>query len=87
MKAHVAHALALLLAIASPALAQTSGLPAVFQGGVPSGERTAQPLTLPLGDAVHRALEHTLAVLVGPAADEHDQVRRDGDRGLGRRGK
>ena len=64
MKAHVAHALALLLAIASPALAQTSGLPAVFQGGVPSGERTAQPLTLTLGDAVQRGLEHNLGVLL-----------------------
>ena len=64
MKAHVAPAFALLLAIASPALAQTSGLPAVFQGGVPSGERTAQPLTLTLGDAVQRGLEHNLGVLL-----------------------
>lgn len=64
MKAQVAPALALLLAIASPALAQTSGLPAVFQGGVPSGERTAQPLTLTLGDAVQRGLEHNLGVLL-----------------------
>ncbi len=64
MKAHVAPAFALLLAMASPALAQTSGLPAVFQGGVPSGERTAQPLTLTLGDAVQRGLEHNLGVLL-----------------------
>ena len=63
MKPHVAPAFGLLLAIASPALAQ-SGLPAVFQGGVPSGERTAEPLTLTLGDAVQRGLEHNLGVLL-----------------------
>lgn len=34
-----------------------------FLGGVPSGEATAQPLTLSIADAINRGLEHNLGIL------------------------
>jgi outer membrane protein TolC len=57
---------------AVPAWSQTAapaprsgGLPdsGLFSGAVPSGEKTAQPLTLTLADAIGRGLEHNLGVI------------------------
>ena len=44
---------------------RTGGLPdsGLFSGSVPSGEKTAQPLTLTLADAIGRGLEHNLGVI------------------------
>jgi outer membrane protein TolC len=44
-----------------------------FLGGVPSGSATRQPLTLSIGDAIARALEHNLGVLTAEAGI--DQAR------------
>jgi len=58
-------------AAASPALAQIdrpsqagSSWRGVFLGGVPSGQPTADVLPLTLGDAIRRALDHNLGVLM-----------------------
>jgi outer membrane protein TolC len=61
-----------LAAAVAPASAQivapaprVGGLPdsGLFSGAVPSGEKTAQPLTLTLADALARGLEHNLGVI------------------------
>lgn len=60
-------ALAAVIAPAAPALAQPSlTLPrnSPFAGGVPSGTATAEPITLTIVQAVQRALEHNLGLLL-----------------------
>src|SRR5262245_2121414 len=42
--------------------------PAPFLGSVPSGSPTAEPLTLTVIDAINRALEHNLGVLLSDDA-------------------
>jgi len=72
-------ATALAALIVSPAAAQqlTIGpvLPASspFRGGVPQGERTAEPVFVAIGDAIRRALEHNLGVL--EAEERVDRAR------------
>jgi outer membrane protein TolC len=54
-----------MLALSSAAAAQTAPPPAgTIQGAVPRGERSPQPLTLSLSDAVQRGLAHNLGVLL-----------------------
>ena len=62
--------------IATP-LPRTGGLPdsGLFSGSVPSGEKTAQPLTLTLADAIGRGLEHNLGVITRQEGIE--QARSD----------
>ncbi len=48
---------------ASPTLRTGQGVPAPFQGGVPSGAATREPLSLTMADAIGRALEHNLGLL------------------------
>ena len=61
------------LLAATPAAAQTTppegsvfGVPetGTFSGGVPTGERTAEPLELRLADALARGLQHNLGVII-----------------------
>lgn len=67
-----------LLAAAVPARAQVPALPrnSPFAGGVPSGPATAEPLTLTIVEAVTRALNHNLGVLLA----EQQTAAAGGDR-------
>ena len=64
-----------------PPAAQTPAAPAPtaprsmspFLGGIPSGEPTKEPLSLSIADAISRALEHNLGVLL--AGEEVDRAR------------
>ncbi|MCX6552508.1 MAG: TolC family protein, partial [Acidobacteria bacterium] len=58
---------ALVCGLAGPALAQTSGLlpPGTLLGGVPTGVPATGALDLSLHDAIQRALEHNLGVVLG----------------------
>jgi outer membrane protein TolC len=73
-------AVMLLLGPCVPAAAQSistsvqSGSP--FLGGVPAGTATAEPLSLTLGQAIYRALDHNLGVLLA----EQDMASAAGDR-------
>lgn len=69
---------ATLLAGAVPASAQVTALPrnSPFAGGVPSGTATAEPITLTIVQAVVRALEHNLGILLA----EQESRSVDGDR-------
>jgi outer membrane protein TolC len=66
---HSLRFLVLLVLVGIPAAAQDRPGVAVpapgspFWGGVPTGTASAQPITLSLYDALHRALEHNLGVL------------------------
>ena len=69
MNANIYRPLAVVLAAlltAAPALAQSPVLPRTspFAGGIPSGTATAEPVTLTIVQAVSRALEHNLGVLL-----------------------
>jgi outer membrane protein TolC len=44
-----------------------------FMSGVPSGERTGEPLSLSIADAINRALEHNLGVLLAEQAIQRAQ--------------
>lgn len=59
----------------SPRVPSASGLPGAspFFGGVPSGTASAETLALPITDAIARALEHNLGVLM--AEQEMDRAR------------
>lgn len=52
------------LAQTSPAAPQARQLPPAFLGSVPSGEATGQLLPLTILDAINRALEHNLGILL-----------------------
>jgi outer membrane protein TolC len=67
-----------LLAAAVPAGAQVTALPrnSPFAGGVPSGTATAEPITVTIVQAVVRALDHNLGVLLS----EQESRAVDGDR-------
>jgi outer membrane protein TolC len=67
-----------LLAAAVPAGAQVTALPrnSPFAGGVPSGTATAEPITVTIVQAVVRALDHNLGVLLS----EQESRSVDGDR-------
>lgn len=69
---------AALLAASAPALAQAPVLPRTspFAGGVPSGAATAEPITVTIVQAVTRALEHNLGVLLA----EQQTATAGGDR-------
>lgn len=69
---------ATLLAGAVPASAQVTALPrnSPFAGGVPSGTATAEPITVTILQAVVRALEHNLGILLA----EQESRSVDGDR-------
>ncbi len=64
-----------------PPAAQTAAAPgpmaprsmSPFLGGIPSGEPTKEPLSLSIADAINRALEHNLGVLL--AGNEVDRGR------------
>jgi outer membrane protein TolC len=58
------------------AAGQSLAVPPPFQGSVPSGDVTAEPLSLSFSDAVTRGLEHNLGVL----AQEQGVRRAHGDR-------
>jgi outer membrane protein TolC len=60
--------------MATPA-AQTQGPPPIspFLGGVPSGQPTSEPLSLSIADALRRAFEHNLGVLL--SGDGVDRAR------------
>jgi outer membrane protein TolC len=79
IRLHVIPIVAAALLAATPALAQSSlTLPAnsPFNGGVPSGTATAQPITLTIIDAVGRSLQHNLGVLLA----EQSSHQLEGDR-------
>lgn len=71
-----------LLAIATPAAAQfRSSAPQLpetspYMGGVPTGTRTAEPIRLTVADAIFRALDHNLGVLLA----EQDTATARGER-------
>ena len=48
----------------SPPAAATRQPPPMFLGSVPTGQATAEPLSLTILDAINRALEHNLGVLL-----------------------
>lgn len=64
---------------AAPAAAQSElALPrsSPFNGGVPSGEVTAQPVRLTIIDAVSRALQHNLGILLAEQSTETASAER-----------
>lgn len=70
---------ALLLLTATPAVAQISqSLPpsSPFAGGVPSGVATAEPIRLTVVEAVQRALQHNLGVLLAEQQTAASQGER-----------
>lgn len=72
-------ALAAGLTVAAPALAQSSlTLPrnSPFAGGVPSGTATAEPITLTIVQAVQRALEHNLGLILAEQSTDAASGRR-----------
>lgn len=76
-------ALVLVLAAGLPLSAQVRTAPVLslpatspLLGGVPAGAATAEPLSLSISDAIHRALEHNLGVLTF----EQDIARARGTR-------
>jgi outer membrane protein TolC len=71
-------ALALSVAAASPAAAQSTNR---FLGGVPSGTATAEPLSLSIADAIERALVHNLGMLT--AGERISRARGARRRALG----
>src|SRR5260221_8869762 len=52
------------LAQTSPTAPQARPLAPAFLGSVPSGQATAEPLPLTILDAINRALEHNLGILL-----------------------
>ena len=68
---------ALLLALVAPAAAQErrATLPpgSPFAGGIPTGTLSPQPIAISIADAIRRALEHNLGVLL--ARDEVERSR------------
>jgi outer membrane protein TolC len=70
-----------LLATAVPAGAQIRSAPATptnspFMGGVPQGTATSEPLSLPVAEAIRRALDHNLGVLMSEQAIDRAQGSR-----------
>ncbi len=65
-----------LLALLLLAGQQSSPRPNPFQGGVPTGTATSDPIVLSIGDAVNRALEHNLGVLISDQASEQARGAR-----------
>jgi outer membrane protein TolC len=72
-------------ALSAPAFSQTRVTPSPpsplpnspFLGGVPEGTATAQAITLSVGDAIRRALDHNLGVLLsGQAVDRARGTKR-----------
>jgi outer membrane protein TolC len=68
----------LMVLAAPPAGAQMATTPtrqlppnSPFNGGVPDGTVSPQPLPLTVGDVIHRALEHNLGVLLSEQSVEH----------------
>jgi outer membrane protein TolC len=61
-----------LSSLSTAALAQTRPQPSIpagsFQGGVPTGTATSEPLSLTVVDAINRALEHNLGLLMAEEA-------------------
>jgi len=56
------------LAQTSPTASPARQLPPAFLGSVPSGQATAEPLPLTILDAINRALEHNLGILLSDDA-------------------
>jgi outer membrane protein TolC len=54
--------------------------PGTFLGGIPSGEPTREPLSLSIADAINRAIEHNLGLLL--TGDEVDRARGARSRAL-----
>ena len=63
---------------ASPAIAQQPSLPrnSPFNGGVPSGTATAEPIRLTIVDAVARSLQHNLGTLLAEQTTETAAAER-----------
>jgi outer membrane protein TolC len=72
---------ALLLVVAVPAAPQDRPTPAraaidPFLGGVPSGTLSPQPIAISIADAIRRALDHNLAVLLASEGVERSRGAR-----------
>jgi outer membrane protein TolC len=65
-----------LLALLLLAGQQISPFTNPFQGGVPSGTATSDPIALSIADAVNRALEHNLGILISSQASEQARGAR-----------